>query len=59
MVARARRRWPLLALAPAAWIARSPSPTAAVVRREVSRTAIRALVPLGVLVVALMLLGGP
>jgi hypothetical protein len=58
MVARAQRRWPLLALLPASWIRPALIPTATVVRREFARTAVRGLVACA-LVAMLVVLGGP
>jgi hypothetical protein len=57
MVTRARRRWPLLQFVPAALIRPALVPTATVVRREISRTAIRTLVPIGLLTTLLIVLG--
>jgi hypothetical protein len=58
MVSRARRRWPLLRFVPAGWIRPLLLPTATVVRREISRSVTRTLLPAAVVVAALLLLGG-
>jgi hypothetical protein len=58
ILARARRRWPLLRFVPATWIRPLVVPAATLARREFSRAAATTLVLAGALI-ALLLLGGP
>ena len=58
IIARARRRWPLLQFVPATVIRPLIGPGATIVRRELSRTVVTRIVPCGVLVGLLLLLTG-
>lgn len=58
IVASARRRWRPLRLLPAAWIQPLVKPAATLIRRELSRTAIRTVAIAGALIALLLVLGG-
>jgi hypothetical protein len=58
IIARARRRWPLLQFVPSSVIRPLLAPGATIIRRELSRTVITRIVPAGVLVALLLLLTG-
>jgi hypothetical protein len=58
IIARARRRWPLLQFVPSTVIRPLVGPGATIVRRELSRTVVTRIVPAGALVALLLLLTG-
>jgi hypothetical protein len=58
IIARARRRWPLLRFVPSSAIRPLLAPGATIIRRELSRTVITRIVPAGALVALLVLLAG-
>ena len=55
IVARARRRWPALRWVPAGWIRPAVAPMALRLRRMLSRAALAAAMPIGVIFALLIL----
>jgi hypothetical protein len=58
IIARARRRWPLLQFVPSTMIRPLLRPGATIVRRELSRTVVTRIVPAGAVALLLLLLTG-
>jgi hypothetical protein len=57
IIARARRRWPLLQFVPSTVIRPLLRPGATIVRRELSRTVVTRIVPAGAVALLLLLTG--
>lgn len=55
IVASARRQWPALRMVPARWIRPAVAPTALRLRRLLSRGALAAVMPIGVILTLLIL----